>query len=333
MRMPAIMETICRAGAIVAAACAVAFWGAGIPTAAAFMAGGTLLLLLYSLKSAASEGVSLKPSFNLQGFRLLVSGAWPVAASTLTYSLYCRTPVLMLTALAGAVETANFATAYKLYEFGLMPVYLLGLAVFPALSRQFDQPPASFVSLAKSYLKTSILFGALLAWGLLFVVPSTLVFILGADFAATEAATRLIAVVAFLAAIDLAFLRISLALHLQQLRLRIQVAAMVVNFAAGFALIPQFGALGAIASFIIAQLVMIGLYLRALVSLPQCAGLARTALLGAAISGSALATGAVAVQRSLPEWTVAGLTLAVLAAALFGGGFIPWQQLRGRALR
>lgn len=328
MQVPAILECICRAGPMIVAALLVTYAGSSLMMAIVPIAAGTTLLMLLALGSARREGADLRPNVRAADLKALLSTAWPIAASTLAYNLYGRAPVVLLALLAGAAETGSFATAYKLYEFGLMPVFLLGVAVFPGLSRSFEQPGRAFAGLANAFLRTSMVFGTLLAWGLLFLAPPLLPLVLGADFTAAVTPTRLIAAVAYLAAIDLAFLRITLAMHLQELRLRIQASAMVVVIGLCAALIPTHGAVGAIVAFASAQIVMIMLYLFVLSRQAQSRELLRTVVLGTALLATSLLAGALLWPPLVGPWAAAPLTLAGIGFVAIAGRFVSVQDLR-----
>ena len=337
MFMPALAEFCFRFGSIVVAIGLVVFAGVSLPVAVMPLAIGTLLLLFVALASCARNNGEVVVRVDVAGIRAVMTSAWPIALSTIVYNVFNRAAVVMLSAFRGPAETGLYASALKLYEFGLMPMYLLGVAVFPVLSRSHDMAGDDFATISDKFLRTSLVFGALLAWGLVFVAPALLPIVLGTDFGAAAPATRMMGLVALLAAVDLACLRLMLAMHLQLARLRIQAAAVALNVALNVLLIPPFGLMGAIAATISAQVVMIAWYFshfarhdgahRLLATLRQFGGIAAPTLL----------TAAVAYAAGVQSWLLAALILLLFTVMVSVKGFAPLprelRELRGTRTR
>lgn len=323
MFVPALAEFVCRVGAICIGILIVTIFSGSLGAGMAPLAVGTTLLLLIALISARYYNGEIRPALDWKSMRAVAMDVWPFAVSTIIYSFFNRIAVVLLTSIRGAAETGIYATALKVYEFGLMPLYLLGIAVFPTLSREFERTGGEFGSTADKYLRTSMAVAAVLAWGIVFVAPPALAPLLGAEFEAASLATRLMAIVAFLGALDLACLRVMLAMHLQHQRVRIQGVSVAACVALNLLLIPHFGAYGAIAATVVTQLMMLTCYFWLFWRREPSKHLLRTVrsftLIAVLVVGSAATAAAVEVN----ELIIAAGSLGLLAAALLVSGFVP----------
>lgn len=330
MLMPAVAEFICRVGAICVGTLLVAFAGGNLIVGMAPLAVGTTLLLLVSLTSARHYNGELALSTSLKSLRSVLEKTWPFAVSTIIYNVYNRIGVVMLTTMQGQSETGVYATALKLYEFGTMPLYLLGIAVFPSLSRTYGESREEFCKTADKFLRTALAVAALLAWGLVFVAPNLLGVLLGPEFILARQATQFMAMVSVLGALDIFCLRVMLAMNLQRQRVYVQAVAVGINVALNLLLIPTFGVKGVIISTVVAQLTMVSWYLIYFSREPGMrviyASLRSFALIVAIVVGST----AILMSLGFSETLIAVMALVALIVAVLSSGFVPapWQLLR-----
>jgi O-antigen/teichoic acid export membrane protein len=260
MLLPAVAEFVCRVGALVASLLLVTVTKSTLAVTMAPLAVGTTLLMVFALGSAKHFNIEYPLGLPWRRVPSILAAIWPFAVFTILYNIFNRIAIIILAALRGEEAAGIYGTALKLYEFGLMPFFLLGVAAFPALSRSFAEDPGEFGKTAEKVFTTCVLGGALLCWGLVFVAPPLLVLVLGEEFEVARSATRLMGIVACLAAIDAFALRLMLAMHLQKQRMKIQALAVVVQVALLSALVPVFGVTGAIAATVGAQVLMIAGY-------------------------------------------------------------------------
>lgn len=330
MLMPATVEFICRVGASCVCALLVALAGSNLIVGMTPLAIGTTLLMLIALTSARRYNGELTLSMSPQSMRSVLEKTWPFAVSTIIYNIYNRIPVVMLTTMQSQSQTGIYATALKLYEFGTMPLYLLGIAVFPSLSRNYGENRQEFCKTADKFLRTALAVAAVLAWGLIFVAPNLLGILLGPEFILARQATQFMAVVSVLGALDIFCLRVMLAMNLQRQRVYVQAVAVGINVMLNLLLIPRFGVTGVIFSTVVAQLTMVGWYLVYFRREPDMriiyATLRSFVLIAAVVVGSSAA----AMSMGFHEWITASTALAALVVMILLSGFVPapWQLLR-----
>jgi O-antigen/teichoic acid export membrane protein len=328
MRLPAVTEAGCRAGAIVVALAAIAIGGYPLPLALVPFPVAGLLMVLVGIVSARRHGAAPSVRVSLPALRRTFAEAWPFAAADVVVLLYARADLILLGLLAGEAAAGIYFSGFKFVEVGVMPAVFLATATYPVLSSRFEGDRAAYRRASGDLLRHALLLGGLLAWGLLFVVPELVVPLLGARFAATPAIVRIMAALAIMASLEPAFGRILLAAHRQVACLRIQFFGVVVNVVLNAALIPLMGVQGAVLASIISLALMCGRYVWAARDLLPESSLLGIAAPWTAILIAAGLTGATVQHLAGVWWAGAGGALVVL---LSGALLVAWRESALRA--
>ncbi|HET7563619.1 MAG TPA: oligosaccharide flippase family protein [Gemmatimonadaceae bacterium] len=320
MARPALMEVGCRvAGMLVTLVLVIAFHASLVLSLVGYPIGAVALLVMATSAGIRQVGVPrMRTSWNEIARMLRV--AWPFGASDLVFLLYTRADLVILTWLRGDAMAGIYATALKFFEVSVLPLFFLGFAAYPALSQSFQQRESTLPAAAGRLVLAFLTISSLIAWGLIFIVPSVLVPLLGDQFVSAAPVTRLMAVLVVLTALEAALTRLLLAIHLQVIKFKLQVVATVLNIALDLLLIPTLGIPGAIAATAIALAVVDVLYIRA----------ARTRLPGAPLTEvltvflvplvCAVLAGTVTVWLGWAEWLVACTSLAIFLGVAWVSG-------------
>ncbi len=324
---PALAELVFRVGGTLVAVALVAGLGAGMAVSLAALPISAVLMLVAAVIIARR----FEPVIGL-GLDKLVAPAMlrattTFAGSSLIDGLLAKVGLILLTFLQGTAAAGILATGLKLLDLGMAPLLFLGIAVFPRLASSFGKDDADLAHIAEQFIRLSLLLGALVLWGMVFVVPPVLPLLLGAEFTAAAPAVQLMGVVAMLTALDLAAARLLWSLRLQGRRLRIQTIGVVANITLNLALIPLLGVIGAITAAILTLSLMLGLAIgpiRERLPASWWPKLGRACLWPVAVG---IAAGGLVVGLDLAAWLGAALTLAVFAGAGLWSGLIGRDQL------
>lgn len=260
MALPAVGELLCRAAAIVASISLVLLLDVGLAKALTPLPIGALAFLLAGVVWARRHLGGFGVSLSWRDVVTVLRIAWPFAASIVVFQVYARADVIMLSLIDGDAVTGIYASSVKVFEVGLMPLWFLGFAAFPELSRLFHRSRPDFVNSGDVLFRFTLLAGGLLAWFLFFGAPVLLAPVLGSDFTAATPVLRVMTVLALLMALEVPLVRMLLAADMQVKRLKYQFLGTAINVLLNLALIPLLSAIGAAVSSIVAVAVTNVLY-------------------------------------------------------------------------
>ena len=324
---PALAELVFRVGGTLVAVALVAVLGASMAVSLAALPIAAVAMLATAVVIARRFESRIGLRLDRPVAPAMLRATTTFAGSSLIDGLLAKVGLILLTFLQGTGAAGIFATGLKLLDLGMAPLLFLGIAVFPRLASSFGTDDADLAHIAEQFIRLSLVLGALVLWGMVFVVPPVLPFLLGADFTAAAPAVQLMGVVAMLTALDLAAARLLWSLRLQGRRLRIQTIGVATNILVNLALIPWLGVMGAILAAITTLTLMLALAsgpIRERLPALWSAKLGRACLWPMA---AGLATGGLVVATGFSPWLGAPLTLAVFAAASLASGLLGRDQL------
>ena len=224
--------------------------------------GGSAILLLAGcfvwLKARSDRYFAPRLSLDGRLQRRLLRAALPLGGAIVMSIAYTRTAVLMLDALTSSDQVGVYGVAQKLTEpLAMFPAALLAV-VFPALTRDVAQRGyAATRSLRVRTLTTLLLTGGTLALGGLIGGPWLIDRLYGESYRAAGPVVQALALTLPLSFINYALSHILIARHKQRLNLIFNVIVFAVNIAACSLWIPTAGPLGAAASVILSEGVLL----------------------------------------------------------------------------
>ena len=204
-----------------------------------------------------------------------------------------------------------------------MPVVLLAIAVYPAISQQVGHNQREFSEMTDKFLRTSLILGGLLAWVLFFLVPLGLAPLLGEKFTAATSVVQMAAVLSVIVSIDLVVTRLLLVLNLQIRRTAIQLIGIVLNAVLNFMLIPSFGVHGAMGAWIISQTSTNLIYIRMLRNRAATQDILKAMVLFSIPLSAAIGITIFLISLHVHTLLVAGAALVTFCVAASGTGFAP----------
>lgn len=324
----ALAELVFRVGGAVMAAAILAFTSLALETALLALPLSALGLVIVNRRIASRHVENLRPRFDFYVIARFLPPATVFALSSMVTNLLGRIGLILLVVLQGESAGGILAAGNKLLELAIAPLFYLGIAVFPRLSRSFGSDMADLAATAEQYLRLTVMMGFLILWGMTFVVPPLMPVILGSDFSEAGSVIRLMGWVALLVALDQATFRLLWAADRQGLRLRIQIMGLVINVVAAVTLIPPFGVTGAVLAFMIALVAMLVASVAGISRhLPSLAWMAIVRASALPIGASVLC-GAVVAALGKSLWVSGGATLAVLLISALVSGLLDLGQFK-----
>ncbi len=323
MRAPALVDFGCRFGAILFALAGIAAGRSSLPALLlGFPIAGALLCAL-AAGNAARRGVSLRPHFVLPRIVQTLRSTSTFTGCELLGQFYARADFVLIAFLLGNADVGLYATDMKFVEYGVIPLYLLGLAAYPSFARAAAFDPQAFRNSVRELARLMFFLAGWVAVGLYSLVPLLIVPIFGPKFAAAADILPWFAALALLKGGEGTIYRVVYAVRRPSLYFIAMLTGTALTIVLNFALIPRLQLEGAVIAAMASCTVVISVCAAGLRR-----SLAPSVLLGAALrlGASIAATGTVlfAVERiHAPSW------LAALAACasypLFGlmAGLLP----------
>lgn len=323
MIVPALAQLICRGVAVAVAILLACGLDISLSTILIPLPIGAGLLLAFATLSARRYNGSLGVCMNWSKTLSIMQVAWPFAASLIIFQLYSRIDLIMLSTLLGDESAGIYAAGIKFFEIGLMPIVLLAIAVYPAISQHSGQSEHEFSKMTDKFLRTSLILGGMLAWVLFFLAPLGLTPLLGDKFTASIPVVQMTGVLSIIMSIDLVATRLLLVMHLQVRRTTIQLLGILLNVVLNIILIPSFGVHGAMGAWIISQASINLLYIRILCNRTATKDMLKTISFFSISLFAAIGIAVLLTSLHVHTLLVAGATLAIFGVTIFGTGFAP----------
>jgi len=306
MKAPALIDFACRFAAIGFALGAIWIAGASLPALLiGFPIGGAVMVVL-AARNAAAHGVSLRPHGDVKRIKQTLRSISTFTGCELLGQFYVRTDFLLIALLIGDVEVGLYATNMKFVEYGVIPLYLLGLAAYPSLTRAAAYDPKAFRGSVRELARLMFFLAGWLAVGLFCLVPLLITPIFGASFARAADILPWFAALALFKAGDNTIYRVIYSMRRPSIYLLGMLIGTAVTIVLNFILIPRFGLVGAV----IAAMASVG------VVITVCVALLGVSLRPGVMVGALLRTGAALVATAAVLIGVGRLELAPWIAAL-----------------
>jgi PST family polysaccharide transporter len=243
---PAFTELACRlAGTVIAL---ILCLYKSIPLAvilAGFPVSGLVLVAL-ALRNAKMHGAIFSFRARWRAVVETVRGAVPFTVCEALGQFYMRVDLLLIVFLLGKANGGWYATDIKIIEVGLMPLVLLGTAAYPVLSQSAAHEPARFAPLSTDFFRSVLFASGWLAVGLFVLAPLVLTRLLGDAFTPAGHLLPLFAVLAVLKGVEVVLYRLLYAVKRQGTYMGGLAVGTLMIVVLNYALIPQFGATGAV---------------------------------------------------------------------------------------
>lgn len=246
MKGPSIAELLCNAPPAIFSIALMQSLHVDMAIALIPVSLGMMFLLAYGFVSARRHLGVVYPVASMRDAISIISRTWPFAASVVVFYLSSRLSLVIVSLLGGDTVAGLFATGLKILDVGSRPLNFIGVASYPTLSRCFDYDKPGFTHAAERLLKLSFLAGFALTFAMIFIVPAILPLVFGEEFIPAIPVVQATAVIAIFVAIDLTAYRLLFAMHLQNRRVMIHVAGVLLAAVASIGLIPTIGVYGAI---------------------------------------------------------------------------------------
>ena len=324
MDLSSLLEVYSRL-LVVGAGLALLFLGASLPVVmvAHLLGAGLYLGLSYHWVAERFEPARL--SVDLELMKRTAIAALPFVMSVALWELYARIDIVMLHQWIGSSEAGVYALGVRLVTAPVALAYLVGAAMYPSLSRDAVSSSGDQRTLFLGTLRWLGVIGV--AGGLvLATVGDQLVALLFEDaFEKTGGIVRWMSILFVIQFASMPYWRLLYASDHENKVVRLQGTSLVLNIALNVALIPLWGAYGALWASVASETFLVGAFHRKAAGLISASYLSRAARLATAGSAGLLVG---LGTRGLLPWPVGGaLALLAFTALVVGLGLVRRRDL------
>ena len=202
--------------------------------------------------------ISLRPSFRLDAWRVLLRDVVPYALATAAGLLYFRVAVVLLSLIASPHETGLYSAAFRTVEVLLIVPQLAVSTVLPIFAHAASKDRDRLAYGVDRTFRTAAVFGGGLAVVLALGAPFAIAVVAGPDFSGAANMLRIQAVGLGIALVTAVFTYALLSLRMHRELLYANLAALAVSVVLTLALGSAWGGVGAATATAIAELCLAG---------------------------------------------------------------------------
>ena len=324
MELGALFES-CANWLVALSAVSMVFLEGSLVAVSATIASAYMISAICALLVAFRYFQIQRGGFSLAVYGTLLREALPFALRQILRQVTIRMDILFIGVLLGPAEVGAYAVAYRLIYMLFLMFNLVGIAIFPASARLFEEGREEFLRLAQQALGVVILISVPAAVGLALVAAEVIRLVFGSAFDTSIGLLQMLAILVAFFPLGMMMQNLLDCADRQVMTLNTEAVGVVCGLIAHSVLIPLFGLKGAVVASILSEVAVVGTAAygtRDIIRWPRLAGRFAIALLGSA----ALA----ALFFLLP--TVSGFILIVPAVAVYAAVVLCFRDLRRQEL-
>jgi O-antigen/teichoic acid export membrane protein len=255
MEVPALLGVLTEVLFVAALLATLPRWGLTAAVACQALAPLPFAILLARL---VKRDVPLRPVPDLWGMTRLLRASSPLLVTMILNMLLMRIDVLLLGRMRGAVEVGLYAAPVRLVEVAALLPILLMTSVYPMFAESIVTSPRRLERLFRGSIRFIAAAIVPLAVAEIAFAGPIVSLLFGAEFAASAAVLRVLAIGEVLLVVDVVLASRLIAAHLERRLIVATLVALLANVAANLALIPAMGAVGAAWATLISYVVRFG---------------------------------------------------------------------------
>jgi O-antigen/teichoic acid export membrane protein len=202
--------------------------------------------------------VSLRPSFDLAYWRVLLRGSITIGLAIAIAQIYFRIDVLLLAAFRDSAEVGLYGAAVRLIQLSELVAAAIGISVFPLLVRFIEVDRSRAATLYQRAFDLLIAAATPLVVLMTIAATSVIVLISGDEYQEAGEALRLLAPFVLLSFVAGLSWRALIAYGEDWALLRLAVGILIINVALNLVVIPMYGFRGAAVTTVASELAALG---------------------------------------------------------------------------
>lgn len=183
--------------------------------------------------------------------------ALPFIGASVLYILYSRVDYLMIHYFIGEKATGAYSVSFRIIESSLLVASMVGVAIFPSLSRSDANNVQSRDRLFLLALKWLAILGMIGSLPLMIVGDKLIIFLYGDEFAYSGYLMQWMSILLFIGCIKVPYWRLLFAINQEGTQLKIQAISVLINLILNYFLIPIHGVMGAIFASVVSEIYLL----------------------------------------------------------------------------
>jgi len=188
--------------------------------------------------------------------------SWPLAFIAVFTLIYTYIDSVMMGYWGQITETGWYNAAYKIVNVTLIPMALISVSFFPALSRAIKESKERFRGIWDYQMKLMTMMTVPIVAGGIILAPKIINFIYGSEYDSSILAFQILILVSGLIFLSEPCYRALIVINQQKKIFYITLAGAIINIILNFILIPHYSLYGAAIATVITYLILLFLFIR-----------------------------------------------------------------------
>jgi O-antigen/teichoic acid export membrane protein len=206
----------------------------------------SIVLLVLAYRNSVNHGALWRVNLRWSVLRATWRRTAHFAGSETLNQFYARTDLLMIAYFLGEERVGLYATDIKFVEVGIVPLTLLGMALYPVFTTLAAGPAGTFAAAARDFCRIQLALSGWLAVGMSLLIPLLIVPLFGARFEPATALLPWFALLAIVKGAEVALYRLLYSVQRQSVYFRSLALGVTVMATLNVLLIPRIGIIGAV---------------------------------------------------------------------------------------
>lgn len=234
-----------------------------LPFVFVFIAGGITYVLAsyYLIWKRFNQG--LIPIFDKSQSKLLLALSWPIGAALILNLLYFRIDVLILSNYRSSAEVGVYGLGYQFFQAGLAIPIFFSNALYPILTKQFEQNLESFKKTIKTWTNY-LLMASLALTTILFIISYFIPLIYNGQFQESTTTLQILSLGMPFFFISALLWHLLIIYNKQKLLIYIYGFGAIFNLVTNMIFIPIYGYIAAAITTVISEFLILALQIFAL---------------------------------------------------------------------
>ncbi len=217
---------------------------------------GSIIATIYILWSIRKEFKGLKWKFSKENFKVIYNFSWPIVIMGF-FGVLFSLDTIMLGQMKSATEVGLYTTGQRVITLSSMIPGLIAVSILPIFSK-YENDPIRAGAIFEKIMRVLLAFGIPIAVGGIFFSYDIIALMFGPEFLAGTLTLQILMVSILASFPNIILTNLIFSKSLQKTFIFVTIFGVLLDIGLNFWLIPIYGAAGAAASTVLAELIIMG---------------------------------------------------------------------------
>jgi O-antigen/teichoic acid export membrane protein len=217
---------------------------------------GSILATIYILWAIRGELKNIKWKFSRENFKIIYNFSWPIVIMSF-FGLLFSLDTIMLGQMKSATEVGLYTTGQRIISLSSMIPGLLAASLLPIFSK-YEQNSKRAGAIFEKIMTALLAFGIPIVVGGIFFSRDIIALMFGPEFLAGTLVLQILMISILASFPNIILTNLIFSKNLQKTFIFVTTFGVLLDIGLNFWLIPIYGAVGAAASTVLAELIIVG---------------------------------------------------------------------------